>query len=205
MPKDNFVIPGMNNAPKEYVFNSLTKFPDEVQSHLNNFLAQHAGKPYRVDPHAEVRSQERMSIPADKVPGLNGKFPTPDLGWKPFEVRHNGKNVTSVGMRGPYDGSNDVTMTFKPGPLATTAWINDKNDTHNSLQQEKVHFPEEYQSGKPPRRRLLNDDEMKAMNKLPTRWDSQKGKMKILKQYGYEPQVKNASFIIKFITRCIVG
>lgn len=189
MPKDNGFIPGQSNSPQEYVFNAKTGFPKEVEQQFQDYHAANAGKPFGYNQHAEERANSKLGLHPHQI--LPNGFPSLDSGWSPFEIKHNGKDITSFGLSGPHSNSHNATITFRPGdkgPVATTAWLNDKNDTHSTLDQLKLHHPEEFVMGQPPKRKLKSAIETQQPGYQPIPWHSGKSKRRILQQLGLAPK-----------------
>lgn len=197
MPRDMGIIPGQSSIPEDYRFNEKIGIPDKVNKHLNDFMSQNSGKPLAFSNHAKERSEQRGVVNPMSIPSLQGKFPGPDSGFRPVEVEHNGNDLTKVVMRGPHGDGRDVVMPIridKKTPYATTAWVNENDDNHNTLDLNRVHLPEEFMEGKRPRRRLLTPEQTKMPGYQPRRHDSQKSKQNIIDKFVTpfnKPKVNN--------------
>jgi hypothetical protein len=145
--------------------------------HVYNQAKNNSGIPGQGNQHG---------IHPNDIPGLNGKFPHT---WSPVEVEHNGKNITKMVMRGPLSATEDVTMPIVQGPHVKTLWKNNKNDTHRTLDLNKVHLPGEFKMGKFPKRRLMTSQETKIPGYLPVPHNNEMAQRQILDKYSHESGV----------------
>jgi hypothetical protein len=177
-----------------YKFNEKTGIPEDVQKQIGETINSHQGRPLTFAPHVYDQSKNTINSPGmgqhgvhpDTVPNLNGKFPNPEHGWKPVEVEHNGKNLTKLVMRGPLNDTEDVSMPIVQGPRVKTLWRNNKNDTHRTLDLNKVHLPEEFKAGLPPKRTLMTSEETRRPGYRAVPHHNESARKHILEKYQHE-------------------
>ena len=190
MPRQKEIIPGQN-APQDYVFNETTGWPSEVNEHVNELLKEWKDKPLTYSQHANERGQMNDGKHGVNIGQItNNRFPDVMKGFRPVEVSHNGKDVTKMVMRGPLSGTHDAVIPIVRSqnglPHSTTAWSNEKTDGHNSLDLNRVHLPEEFKKGKPPRRRLAEDWQTKQPGYQSIPHNSMKSRQRIIDKFGHK-------------------
>jgi hypothetical protein len=191
MPQKPFALPGQSLQPQDYKFNEKTSWPEHVNTHVEQFLNQNHGKQLAWNQHANDRSKlddGSHGVDIGSIPGLSGKFPTAESGWRPVEVEHDGKQLKKVVMRGPYNDTHDAVLPIIPsqsGPVATTAWKNSKDDEHNTLDLNRVHLPEEFKPGKQPRRRLMSREDTLRPGYQAVPHHRMKSRQRIVQQFGW--------------------
>jgi hypothetical protein len=188
--------PPQNN----YRFNEKLGWPQEVDTQLQSLLSAHEGQPLNFSQHVYDQANRldgKHGVHPSTIPNLNGKFPSRNNGAYPVELEHNGRDITKLIMRHPYDNNMDAVMPILPSSgiqpaKATTIWTNSKNDKHKSLDLNTVHTPEEFQMGKAAKRKVVTSKETNAIpNYKPVSHDNPNA-LKVIKDRFLHPQIEEA-------------
>lgn len=105
---------------------SLITTECELSNHLWKHIEEDEDKRYDIDLSLLYLIVKRLSENGLRDSNREGIF----------EVEVENEEVTKCVVRCIYDRNRDISIVFRKG-LVVTAWLNDKNDLHNTLDESK--------------------------------------------------------------------